>query len=142
MMFLCLRARERDPINTSALPFCFWLQFSMASPVICNAIKACQDFIECRSSFNNLYELRISALEKNEVLYKLAYGHMIKWISTKTILWNLIFKFLKIKLHLLSWNFKLLLMFLSFLIIICFNLLFLNYCNNKHILIMKIFYLF
>lgn len=112
---------ERDPINTSALPFCFWLQFSMASPVICNAIKACQDFIECHSSFNNLYELRISALEKNEVLYKLVY----EWISTKTILRNIIFKFLNIKLNLLSWNFKLLLMFLSFLKIICFNLLFL-----------------
>lgn len=41
----------------------------MASPMICNAIRACQDFIECRSSFNNLKELRISTLDKNKVLY-------------------------------------------------------------------------
>lgn len=85
---------ERDPINTSALPFASdcnsaWHLLAM----ICNAIKACQDFIECRSSFNNLKELRISTLDKNKVLYKYKHfhGNKIKWISTKSILTNIIF---------------------------------------------------
>lgn len=80
---------ERDPINTSALPFasdCNSAWHLLWFVTLLELVN--EDFIECRSSFNNLKELRISTLDKNKVLYKYKHfhGNKIKWISTKTIL--------------------------------------------------------
>lgn len=84
---------ERDPINTSALPFasdCNSAWHLLWFVTLLELVKTSLSVVVALIISN---ELRISTLDKNKVLYtyKLFYGNKIKWISTKTILTNIIF---------------------------------------------------